>query len=57
MTFALSMEEKYMEEKYEARAMGVYDFPSFDEWSGVVSARECADVRVELHYNNDTQDL
>ena len=51
------LQEQYMEEKYEARAMGVYDFPSFDEWSGVVSARECADVRVAVHYDNDTQDL
>jgi hypothetical protein len=51
------LQEQYMEEKYEARAMGVYDFPSFDEWSGVVSARECADVRVAVQYDNDTQDL
>tara|TARA_R110000824_G_scaffold58340_2_gene157775 strand:+ start:333 stop:491 length:159 start_codon:yes stop_codon:yes gene_type:complete len=51
------MHDLYLEEKHEARAMGDYDFVSFEAWSGNVTARECADERAALQYDNDTQDL
>ena len=47
----------YLEEKYEAHAVGDYDFPAFDAWSGQITARECAEARAAFHYDNDTQDL
>ena len=47
----------YLEEKFEARAVGDYDFVSFEAWSGQVSARECADARAAFHNDNDTQDI
>ena len=53
----MTMFELYIEEKLEARAVGDYDFMSFEAWCGDVSARDCAETRAAYHYDNDTQDL
>ena len=38
--------EIYLEQKCEARACGVTDFPTFCEWLGVVTPRENADAKL-----------
>lgn len=47
----------FLEEKYEAQALGDTDFPDFETWAGRKSTRECAEARAAFHYDNDTQDL
>jgi len=49
--------DSYLEEKYEARAMGDTDFPDFETWAGRNSARESAEERWQSRFDTDTQDL
>ena len=44
------MDEKYkayLESKYEARACGDFDFPSFEAWRGESDARDAAMNRAQ----------
>tara|TARA_R100001594_G_scaffold131438_1_gene171080 strand:+ start:1771 stop:1938 length:168 start_codon:yes stop_codon:yes gene_type:complete len=49
--------EAYLESKYEARACGDFDFPSFEAWRGESDAKDAAMNRAQSRWDDDEYDL